>query len=260
MRQAIRGAAPALLLLGALAWAPPAAADWTPDVDRAVEYAEDRQGSIRFAAIDEDGRLWRHRATGTVTSASVIKVMFLVAYLRLGSVDDRSLREDERDMLGRMIRRSNDAAATRVRNIVGGRRIERLAERADMDRFRFDPEIWGYSLINAREQARFMQKLERYVPERHEGYARRLLRTIVSSQRWGIPEAAPEGWTPFFKGGWGSATGARTHQVAFLEMGDRRIALAILTTGNPSHSYGTSSVRGVASRLMRDLRAESEGG
>lgn len=235
-----------------------AGAEWKPDVDRAVDYAEDRRGSIRFAAINENGRLWRHRATGTVTSASVIKVMFLAAYLRMGNVDDRSLREDERDMLGRMIRKSSDAAATHVRNIVGGRRIEKLAERADMDRFRFDPRIWGYSLINAREQARFMQKLERYVPQRHEGYARRLLRTIVSSQRWGIPEAAPDGWTPFFKGGWGSATGARTHQVAFLEDGDRRIALAILTTDNPSHSYGTNSVRGVASRLMRDLRAESE--
>lgn len=232
---------------------------WEPDVDRAVEYAEDRRGSIRFAAIDEQGRLRGYRSNGTVTSASVIKVMFLVAYLRQGNVKDRDLREGDRDLLGPMIRRSDDSAANRVIQIVGRHKIELLAEAAEMDRFRFDRHVWGYSKINAREQARFFYRLEHYVPGRHEGYARNLLRTIVSSQRWGIPEAAPDEWTPYFKGGWGSATGLRTHQVAFLEDGERRIALAILTTGNPSHDYGTRTVRGVASRLMRDLRIEPNG-
>jgi hypothetical protein len=98
-----------------------------------------------------------------------------------------------------------------------------------------------------------MFELERYIPSRHEAYARRLLASIVRSQRWGIPKAAPPGWEVFFKGGWGSGTGRVTHQVAFLEAGERRIAVAIFTENSPSHAYGTETVRGVAARLLRGL-------
>jgi beta-lactamase class A len=112
---------------------------------------------------------------------------------------------------------------------------------------------WGLSRTSARDQAPFMFELERYIPDRHEDFARRLLATIVKGQRWGIPKAAPREWTVYFKGGWGSGTGAVTHQVAFLESGERRIAVAILTTNSPSHGYGTETVRGVASRLLSGL-------
>jgi hypothetical protein len=44
-----------------------------------------------------------------------------------------------------------------------------------------------------------------------------------------------------------------THQVALLKRGDRRVSLAILTTGNPSHPYGTETIRGIAKRLLRGL-------
>ena len=52
------------------------------------------------------------------------------------------------------------------------------------------------------EQARFFFTLERYVPRRHRDYAMDLLTRIVPSQRWGIPPAAPQGWSLHFKGGW----------------------------------------------------------
>ena len=42
-------------------------------------------------------------------------------------------------------------------------------------------------------------------------------------------------------------------QVALLESGDRRIALAILTDGDPSHHYGTETLRGIATRLLEGL-------
>lgn len=43
-----------------------------------------------------------------------------------------------------------------------------------------------------------------------------------------------------------------THQVALLENGDRRLRLAILTQFNPSHAYGTQTIRGIAARLLRE--------
>jgi beta-lactamase class A len=89
------------------------------------------------------------------------------------------------------------------------------------------------------------------VPARHRSYARYLLASIVASQRWGIPPEVPTGWKVFFKGGWSTGTGRVTHQVARLEKGGRRLSVAVMTEYNPSHEYGTRTIRGVATRLLR---------
>ena len=225
---------------------------WRPSRRAAIRWAADREGRVRFAVVDDDGRLYRYLARTEVPMASLLKVMLMTAYLRHGAVRDRNLRERDRDLLAPMIRWSDNATASAILDFVGDRAVRRLARRAGMRRFRLrDP--WGLSLTSARDQARFMWRLERYIPPRHRGYARRLLRTIVRSQRWGIAAAVPDGWTIHFKGGWGSGTGRVTHQVAFLESGDRRVAVAILTEFSPSHRYGTRTVRGVARRLLRGL-------
>jgi D-alanyl-D-alanine dipeptidase len=63
--------------------------------------------------------------------------------------------------------------------------------------------------------------------------------------------SAPRGWSTFFKGGWrGTEHGRLLHEAALLERGGRRISLAVLTDGNPSHAYGTATLRGVARRIL----------
>jgi hypothetical protein len=147
---------------------------------------------------------------------------------------------------------SDDVTATRVRDIVGPAAIRRLARAADMRRFRYHA-TWGLSRINAFDQVRFFHDYEDHLPRRHADYARRLLSTIVPSQRWGVGRERPDGWTLFFKGGWAAATGRVNHQVAWLERGDQRISLAILTEFSPSHEYAKRTLRGVAERLLRGL-------
>jgi hypothetical protein len=187
-----------------------------------------------------------------VPAASVLKVMLLATYLREPSVRDRPLRRAERRLLGPMIRRSHNPAATRVLDTVGHGAVERLALAAGMSAFELR-RPWGQSRITAGEQARFMLGLERLLPPRHRAYARRLLATIVPPQRWGMSRARPRGWRLFFKGGWGSGTGRVCHQVAWLERADRRVGVAILVEGSPSHAYATETLRGVAARLLRGL-------
>jgi hypothetical protein len=93
-------------------------------------------------------------------------------------------------------------------------------------------------------------EIERYVVRRHRDTVLRLLSSIVPRQRWGVARVIPRGWAFYFKGGWTSAV---QHQVGLLRRGDRRIAIAVLTTGSPSASYGRETERGVALRLLRDL-------
>jgi hypothetical protein len=226
---------------------------WEERTAAAARYLETRAGVESFALIDDHGWVHGHRRARHAPSASLLKAMALVSYLNLRSVRKRALRDSDRRLLGPMIRRSDNATAGTVLRRVGARRLNRLAGRAEMRDFRFAWPIWGQSTTSARDQARFFFRIDRLVPRRHRGYALWLLAHIVPSQRWGIPRALPPGWTIYFKGGWGSGTGLVTHQSALLRSGEARVSLAVLTRWNPSHRYGTRTIRGVARRLLAPL-------
>ena len=75
----------------------------------------------------------------------------------------------------------------------------------------------------------------------------------MPSQRWGIGRLELPDWRVYFKGGWGSGTGAVDHQVALLRRGDERIAVAVLTADNGTHAAGKATLEGVFRRLLRGL-------
>jgi hypothetical protein len=122
-----------------------------------------------------------------------------------------------------------------------------------MRRFRLVTGLWGASRIDASEQTRFFLHFEEHVVARHRATALHLLRTVVPSQRWGVAQVRPVGWRLYFKGGWGSGTGLVDHQVALLRAGADRVAVAVLTTGNPDHDYAKQTLRGMFARLLRGL-------
>jgi beta-lactamase class A len=224
---------------------------WSERKADAIDLVEARVGVESFAFVDEDGRLHGYRRWHVTPSASVLKPMLMVAYLNLASVRDRALTDRDRALLAPMIRWSDNATAGAVLRTVGTTGLYRVARRAGMHHFRVRLPVWGLSEITPADQARFFYRIDSYVPARHRAYARYLLSHIVPSQRWGIPPEVPAGWRIFFKGGWRSGTGRVTHQVALLQDGDRRIAIAVLTEHNPSHEYGVRTIRGVAARLLR---------
>jgi hypothetical protein len=235
------------------AQAAPADADhpWAKRVAAAKRFAADRQGEVGFAVVDEEGRMRGFHASAQFDSASVIKAMLMLAYLRQADVRDRPLTEADKDLLAPMIKRSANAPASAIYERVGAGALDELARDAEMKRFSTNPS-WGLSQITARDQSLFMFGIERLIPERHRSYAMHLLSSIIPAQRWGIPPAAPNGWKVHFKGGYlPNEAGAWTiNQVALLRRGDRRLSLAVLSHGNPSASYGHATVRGVAHRLL----------
>ena len=244
----------ALLLLGSIApiGAETIEGQWRPGMKAAIRYSSQRQGSISFAVKAPSGKLFAYRGHRTVPAASTIKVMFLVAYLR-HEARRRKLNDDDRSLLAPMIRRSDNSAASAIANRLGPRPINRLARKAKMHHFRYT-RPWGLSRVDATEQARFMFHLERFVPDRHEDYVRYLLSHIVKSQRWGIAKLNRPRYELYFKSGWGSGSGAVSHQVAWFEREvGVRISVAIMIENSPSHAYSTQTLRGVAARLLRDL-------
>jgi len=247
----------AAISLLAAAPAPARTHVWHAHIRDAAAYAAKRAGGISFGVRTERG-LHGVEVQRTVPSASVLKPMLLVTYLRRPEVRRRALRPDERALLGPMIRRSDNAAASRVFGIVGSGGLIRLAKRVHMRRFRPAGPVWGLSSIDVADQTRFFLHIDRYIPRRHRRYALRLLGSIVPSQRWGIARVRPRGWALYFKGGWGSGTGWADHQVALVRRGRRRLAVAILITSSPSHAYGKATLRGIAARLLSGLRPASQ--
>jgi hypothetical protein len=239
-----------LLLAPSAAMAAESHSHWRPHIAAARRYLGHRAGEVAFATIDQRGRFRGYRVRSTAPMASTFKVMLLVSLLRKRAGHPLSRRD--RRLLAPMIRGSDNIAATEVRDMVGPRRIRRLARVAGMRDFQYNP-IWGMSRSSPRDQVRFMYRLQRYIPGRHRAFARYLLSHVVRSQRWGIGRVVPPGWKLFLKGGWGSGTGLVDHQVALLKHGRRRISLAIFTQFDPDHAYGKRTLRGVAKRLLRGL-------
>jgi Beta-lactamase enzyme family len=227
-----------------------APATWKSRMSAAVRYAEHRVGTISFAAVDEAGRLHGYHARAVAPSASVLKAMLLVAYLRRADVRDRDLASWERDLLGPMIRRSDNTAATRMVGLVSERGLNQLADAAGMEHFRLHMPIWGASEITPRGQALFFDRIDSLVPRRHRAYAMHLLATVVSSQRWGVGRVPHGRWHLYFKGGWGSGTGLVDHQVALYDAAGERFSLALFTLFDPDHEYGKETLRGLAARLL----------
>ena len=221
-------------------------------IERAHRYLNDRAGLKSFGVVTTEGRLYGSNLHRRFVSASVVKAMLLVAYLRMLHREHRGLDSSSRSLLHPMIHVSDNDAATRVWSIVGDSRLRRLAKRAGMKDFSIQG-IWANAMISAADQARFFYDMKRLLPREFRRYADHLLSHITSSQSWGIPAVArPRGWTVFFKGGWrGTARGQLVHQAARLEHSRDRMAIAVLTDGDPSMGYGIQSIEGTAGRLLR---------
>ncbi|MGH2912782.1 MAG: serine hydrolase [Solirubrobacteraceae bacterium] len=231
---------------------PPPKRTWEPDVRDAIAYAHTRAGDVSFA-VRTPHRLWGWRMSRTVPSASVLKAMLLVAYLDDPRVRNRRLTAADHRLIDPMIQRSDNAAATRVLGFVGPAGVYGVAARSGMHKFRLDPAIWGLSRIDAIDQTRFFLHIDSHVVPRHRATAMHLLATVTPTQRWGIGELRLPGWQLYFKGGWGSGTGAVEHQVALLRHGSIRVSLAVLITTSPSHAYAKRTLRGLFAILLRGI-------
>jgi hypothetical protein len=197
---------------------------------------------------------WGWYDTRTYPSASVLKAMLMVAFLRQHAAD-RDLSGNERYTLESMIRWSDNNSASRMFNIVGTRGLDQLAFDAHMKHFSPASPVWGNSQVDAEDQTEFFLHIREMIPSRHRDYAMNLLETIVPDQRWGVGRVQPAGWRLFFKGGWGSGTGRVDHQVALLTHSKLRLSVAVMTMNDGSHSYGQETLEGMFARLLSGLPA-----
>jgi beta-lactamase class A len=220
-----------------------------PSIAAAGGYLDGRAGRTAFAVVDSSGRLHGVRVHERFETASVVKVMMLVAYLQMLSAHHRGLSTGDRSLLYPMIHVSDNDAASAVLAIVGAPAVARVARQAGMQDYAPGVGWWAYTQTSAADQARFLFMLDRLIPSRFYPYARYLMSTIEPSQSWGFPPAARPAWQVFFKTGQLPEQGL-FNEVARLERGGVTFAAAVLTDGDPSMGYGQETIAGVAARLL----------
>ncbi|HWJ51241.1 MAG TPA: serine hydrolase [Solirubrobacteraceae bacterium] len=215
----------------------------------ASSFLASRAGRTSFAVVDSTGRLSGLNVREHFETASVVKVMFLVAYLQMLSAHRRDLSSADNALLYPMIHISDNEAASSVFAIVGNGAIARVARESGMTDYAPGVSWWAYTQSTAADQARLFFALERLIPRRFYAYARGLLDGIEPSQSWGFPPIARPQWQVFFKTGALPSQGL-FNEAARLERPGTTFSVAVFTDGDPSMAYGEETIEGVAARLL----------
>ncbi len=215
----------------------------------AARYLASRAGSTSFAVVNSAGGLSGARLHEHFETASVVKVMMLVAYLQMLNARHRGLDAQDTALLYPMIHISDNEAASAVLAIVGGAAVARVARESGMSDYEPGVGWWAYTQTSAADQARFFFALQRLIPPQFYGYARGLLSGIEPSQSWGVPPVARPRWQVFFKTGALPEEGV-FNEVARLERPGLTFTVAVFTAGEPSMSYGEETIEGVAAALL----------
>ena len=163
MRGIFRGVLTALVAAALLAPA------WTPGLKAASHYADERPGEVSFAVRTERD-VWGRALDRQVQSASVVKALLLVAYLRRPDVRSRDLTGEERHILSPMIRRSSNRAASTVVLRLGRRRSTAPRIASGCGASTSTARSGAGSLITAREESRFFLHIGERLPPRHRAW------------------------------------------------------------------------------------------
>jgi hypothetical protein len=230
----------------------------------AERYLATRVGFTAFAVLDSHGNLSGSDIRRRFHTASIVKSMLLVAYLRMLAAQGRSLDGASTALLYPMIHESSNQAASAVLAIVGQAALDRVAADAHMTDFEPAAGWWAFTEVSAADLARFFSVQDSLIPSRFDAYARALLSGIEPSQSWGIPAVARPEFEVFFKGGWLPESEGLVNQAARLEHPPNSFSLAILTVENPpareeppsiteakrAMRYGEETIEGVTARLL----------
>jgi hypothetical protein len=223
-------------------------------VSAAEHYIAHRAGRKAFAVDDDRGDVEGFEIHSRFHSASCVKSMLLVAYLRMVAREHRPLDDDDRAVLYPMIHSSDNDAATDALDAVGEGALNRVARDAHMTNYVPGGGTWGFTEVSAADLARFFYHQDRLIPRRFDGYARWLLSGIEAGESWGIPAVARPEFSVFFKGGWLPEVEGLVNQAARLERPGIKFALAVLSTHDPSMEYGEQTIEGVTARLLGRAR------
>jgi beta-lactamase class A len=192
-------------------------------------------------------------------SASVVKVTILGALLRKALDQHRFLTSTETTQLRAMITKSDNNAASALWAKLGRSYLQHFLNLAGMKQTVLGPGgYWGLTQITAHDEMLLLRLLlspNTVLTNNSRAYALGLMAQVISSQRWGVPAGAPRTVTVHVKNGWlpRATHGWRINSIGGFTWSTGWYSIVVLSTDNPTMSYGVTTVEAIARAIHHDL-------
>jgi membrane peptidoglycan carboxypeptidase len=233
-----------------------ATGSWQQRVTRLNNMLDKYAASVpKFSVALEDhrtGRRYSYQGGRRQETASIIKVELLAALLLKAQDRGRELTAAERSRVTKMIKASDNDAATEVYASVGGAAGLRSAGQR-MGLTDTDPaKSWGLTRTTASDQVRMLAALtgpSSPLNEKSRELMLQLMSSVNADQNWGVSAAAFEGDQTALKNGWvyRSAEGGRwiINSIGRITGAKTDTTVAVLSRGHGDKQRGIDVVEHV---------------
>jgi beta-lactamase family protein len=209
-----------------------------------------------------------YHGTESFTTASIVKADILAVLLLQRQRAGASLGAASRQLAARMIKDSDNAAASALWRAVGaGPGLDAGNAVLGLEQTVPGPGgYWGLTTTTVADQLRLLAVLTSArspLSAAARGYELGLMRDVEAGQDWGVTRAASAGTRPAVKNGW-LPTGPRglwvINSIGVISHAGHKLALAVLSAGNPSQSAGISLVQAAATTVAGAVAAAGSPG
>lgn len=220
---------------------------------------QDYGGRVAVGITDQaTGVTAVYHGTESFKTASIVKADILAVLLLQLQQAGASIGAADRQLATRMIEDSDNAAASALwRAVGGGPGLKAGNNVLGLEQTVPGPGgYWGSTLTTVADQLRLLAVLTSArspLSAAARGYELGLMRDVEAGQNWGVTKAASTGTRPAVKNGW-LPVGPRglwvINSIGVIRRAGHKLALAVLSAGNPSQSAGISLVQAAATTVV----------
>lgn len=246
--------------------APPAkpAAEAKKALDASVKALSDRyNGRLSVAVTELDGKASASYADSAKTydTASIVKVDILATLLLRHQKAGTKMTSAQKAQAARMIRQSDNDAATALWHAIGRTAGLDSANRTFGLKHTAGGagDLWGLTQTTAADQLVLLRVVfgdDSPLTSASRSYMRSLMSTVATDQRWGVSAADEDGKGFALKNGWlpRSATGLwDVNSIGEVEYRGHTLLVSVMSSGNTSEATGIKKVEAAAEAAAKSL-------
>jgi hypothetical protein len=224
-------------------------------------YLSGRSGDITAALYDiTTGSMSVFHPGVEEDTASIVKVDILETLLHDHEESGTTLTTDEATLATSMIEESDNDSATDLWDDVdqqaGVSAYNSLLSLADT--VPGSDGYWGLTQTTASDQVALLRALvepSSVLDPTSQAYALGLMENVEATQDWGVSAGVPSGVTVALKNGWLPVTtdGWQINSIGWVDGDGRDYILAVLSSGNPTETYGIETTEGLSTLVWTTL-------